>query len=398
MNIKIVNDRKTENEFISFPRKLYKNDPNHVMPFDRDIRAAFDPEKNIHFKQGDARRWILQNDAGKTIGRIAAFYEEEKANADYAKNGGCGFFECINSQQAANMLFDAAAAWLEEQGFEAMTGPVNFGENESNWGCLVHGFEPQGYGMAYNLPYYRELFENYGFQLYYRQYSFHIDIGKPFPERFWKIAEWINKRPGYSFRHFEYREADTFVNDTVKVYNEAWPLLKEDYTPLDPKAVYELMQKAKPILDPELVWFAYKDGEPIAFFTFLPDANQIFRHLNGKLHLWNMLRFMWMKKRKVMTRMRGNAAGVSPRFQNSGVESGVIYQLNKVVERKPWYKQVELSWVGDFNPKMISLYKATGASHAKTHHTYRYMINKEIPFRRFMPEKVDESVLPGGTD
>lgn len=396
MKIKIVNNRKTENEFIGFPRKLYKNDPNFVMPFDRDIRAAFDPQKNVHFSQGDARRWILVNDAGKTIGRIAAFYEEEKANADYAKNGGCGFFECINSQQSANMLFDAAAAWLAEQGFEAMTGPVNFGENESNWGCLVHGFEPQGYGMAYNLPYYRELFENYGFQLYYRQYSFHIDIGKPFPERFWKIAEWINKRPGYSFRHFEYREADTFVNDTVKVYNEAWPLLKEDYTPLDPKAVYELMQKAKPILDPELVWFAYKDGEPIAFFTFLPDANQIFLHLNGRLHLWNMLRFMWMKKRKVMTRMRGNAAGVSPKFQNSGVESGVIYQLKQVVDRKPWYKQVELSWVGDFNPKMISLYQATGASHAKTHHTYRYMINKEIPFRRFMPERVDESVLPDG--
>lgn len=394
MKIKTVHDRKTEREFIGFPRKLYRNDPNHVMPFDRDIRAAFDPEKNVHFENGDARRWILQSDDGKVIGRIAAFYEADKAEADYARNGGCGFFECINSQEAANMLFDAAAEWLREKGFQAMTGPVNFGENESNWGCLVHGFEPQGYGMAYNLPYYRELFENYGFQLYYRQYSFHIDIEKPFPERFWKIAEWINQRPGYSFRHFEYKKADQFVNDLVKVYNEAWPLLKEDYTPMDPKSVYEVMQKARPILDPELAWFAYKDGEPIAFFTFLPDANQILRHLNGKLHLWNKFRFVLMKKRKVITRMRGSAAGVSPKYQNSGVESGVIYQLKQVVERKTHYKQVELSWVGDFNPKMLALYKATGAYHAKTHHTYRYMIDKKIPFRRFMPEKVDESALP----
>ncbi len=58
-------------------------------------------------------------------------------------------------------------------------------------------------GMTYNLPYYQELFENYGFKLYYRQLSFHLDLEKPFPERFWKIAEWINKRKGYSYKHFD---------------------------------------------------------------------------------------------------------------------------------------------------------------------------------------------------
>jgi hypothetical protein len=394
MKITEVTNKQAEREFIKLPKNLYKNDPNYVPAFDKDIKAAFNPEQNVHFQNGDACRWLLVNNSGNTIGRIAAFYEKDKAEADYVKSGGCGFFECINSQEAANLLFNTAANWLKERGYEAMTGPINFGENESNWGCLVHGFEPQGYGMSYNHSYYKDLFENFGFQLYYRQFSFHIDIDKPFPERFWKIAEWIYKRPNYSFRHFEYKNADKFVNDTVKVYNEAWPLLKDDFTPMDPKAVYELMHKAKPILDPELCWFAYHNDEPIAFFTFLPDANQIFRHLNGKLHLWNKLRFLILKKRKVMTRMRGNAAGVSPKFQNSGVESGIIYQLNEVVKRRSHYKQVELSWVGDFNPKMISLYKATGAYHAKTHHTYRYMINKEIAFQRFMPEKVDESILP----
>lgn len=394
MEIIKVTNKKTERAFINLPRKLYKDDPNYVLAFDKDIKAAFDPQKNVHFNNGDASRWILTNESGYVIGRIAAFYEKDKAEADYVKSGGCGFFECINSQEAANLLFDTAVNWLTDKGYEAMTGPINFGENESNWGCLVHGFEPQGYGMSYNHAYYQELFENYGFQMYYRQYSFHLDIDKPFPERFWKIAEWINKRPNYSFKHFEYKDAEKYVNDTVKVYNEAWPLLKDDFTPLDPKAVYEVMQKAKPILDPELCWFAYNKDEAIAFFTFLPDANQILRHLNGKLHLLNKIRFIILKKRKVMTRMRGNAAGVSPKFQNSGVESGIIYQLNEIVKRRPHYKQVELSWVGDFNPKMISLYKATGAYHAKTHYTYRYMINKEIPYQRFMPEKLDESIIP----
>ncbi|MCF8224400.1 MAG: hypothetical protein K9J30_00825 [Bacteroidales bacterium] len=395
MKINTVDDKKSEREFLDLPRKLYKNDPKHVMPFDNEIKAAFDPIRNVHFQNGDACRWILINDSGNIIGRIAAFYEKDKARADYVKSGGCGFFECINSKDAANLLFDAAAGWLKDKGLEAMTGPVNFGESESNWGCLVHGFEPQGYGMAYNPPYYRELFENYGFQLYYKQYSFHIDIEKPFPERFWKIAEWINKRQHYSFRHFEYRHTDRFVKDMVKVYNETWPHLKDDFTPMEPDSVYEILQKAKPILDPELCWFAYYKDEPIAFFIFLPDANQILKHLNGKLHLYNKIKFLYLKNRKTMTRMRGSAAGVCPKFQKSGVESGIIYQLKKVVEKNPHYKQVELSWVGDFNSKMIALYRATGAYHAKTHHTYRYMINKKIPFKRFMPEKVDPSIQPG---
>lgn len=113
-----------------------------------------------------------------------------------------------------------------------MTGPINFGENDTNWGCLVHGFMPQAVGMTYNFPYYQDHFEEYGFKLYYRQFSFHLDLDKPFPERFWKIAKWINKREGYSYKHFNMKQVSGFVDDTVAIYNEAWPSLKEDFTPI----------------------------------------------------------------------------------------------------------------------------------------------------------------------
>ena len=69
-------------------------------------------------------------------------------------------------------------------GMEAMDGPVNFGENLINWGLLVKGFEPQGFGMPYNKPYYQGLFEAYGFQVYFEQYSYHLNHKDPFPERF----------------------------------------------------------------------------------------------------------------------------------------------------------------------------------------------------------------------
>jgi hypothetical protein len=394
MRILGVHNRKEEKAFLDFPRKLYHNDLNYVVQFDSEIRSAFDRKVNPYFKHGEAVRWIAQNDRGETVGRIAAFYNTHKDEADYVRNGGCGFFESIDDQQVAFLLFDTAKAWLQDNGYESMTGPINFGENDTNWGCLVQGFVPQALGMNYNFPYYKQLFESYGFQLYYRQLSFHLDIVKPFPERFWKIAKWINNREGYSYKHFDLKKTAQFVDDTAAIYNQAWSKFREDFTPMDPASLYDELRKIKPILDPEMIWYAYHNGEPICFYMFLPDANQIFRHLNGKLHLINKLRFLNYKRKKTITRVRGTAAGVIPKFQNSGVESGIFYLLRKVMDHKPQYTEFELSWVGDFNPKMISLYMATGAVHAKTHYTFRYLFDRERPYQRFMEDAVDESKLP----
>ena len=394
MQINPVKTGKSEREFLNFPRRLYHNDPHYIVPFDNEIRKAFNRKVNPYFDHGDAVRWIVVNEENQTIGRIAAFYDRDKDESESVKSGGCGFFESINDRQVAYLLFDTAREWLREKGYEAMTGPINFGENDTNWGCLVHGFIQQGLGMNYNLPYYRELFESYGFKLFYRQFSFHLDLDKPFPERFWKIAEWINHREGYSYRHFDPKHASKYIDDTVAIYNQAWVSLKEDFTPMDPASLYDELRKVKAIMDPEMIWYAYHNDEPIAFFMFLPDANQIFRHLNGKLHLINKLRFLYYKRMNTITRARGTAAGVIPKFQNSGVESGIFYQMKQVMDRKPHYKQFELSWVGDFNPKMIALYQASGASHAKTHHTYRYLFDPNQPFHRYMEEIVDESKLP----
>ena len=91
-----------------------------------------------------------------------------------------------------------------------------------------------------------------------------------------------------------------------------------------------------------------------------------------------------------MTRMRAVVGGVHPTHQNSGVESAIFFQLYKVFKKKPWFKELELSWVGDYNPKMIAIYEALGAKKAKTHITYRYLINKELSFIRYKDEISDK--------
>lgn len=379
-------DRK---EFLKFPKTLYKDDPNWICPLDSGIESVFDPQKNHAFRHGKATRWILRDEKGQTIGRVAAFIDEVRSAANSQPTGGMGFFEVIDNRDAAYLLIDTARDWLKANGMEAMDGPVNFGENDNNWGLLVDGFVPQGYGMPYNKEYYKAYFENYGFKNYFEQYSYHVPVDK-FPDRIMKIAEWISRRQGYSFRHFEKKNSSRYVNDIVEIYNATWSVFKDDFTPLDPSVLLESLEKAEFIIDEELIWFGYFNEKPIAFFILFPDVNQILRHLNGKLTPVNLIKLFYYKLKHEMTRMRAVVGGVHPSYQNSGVESAIFYQLFKVFVSKPWYKELELSWVGDFNPKMISIYEAIGSKKAKTHVTYRYMINDSLPFVRYKDEMAEK--------
>jgi hypothetical protein len=389
-------DRK---EFHNFPKRLYSDDPNWISPFDSVIEAIFDPSKNHSFEHGEAARWILIDENNKIIGRIAAFVDRVRSAANRQPTGGLGFFEVIEEKEAAFKLFDTAKEWLSLRGMEAMDGPINFGENDSFWGLLVDGFMPQSYGMPYNKKYYRDFFESYGFRNYFDQYSYHRTIRgtdnkiEYFPDRIMKVAEWLTKRPGYTFSHFEFRNSRKYMENICEIYNTTWIYLKDDFTPLVPSILDESLQKAKPVLDEELVWFAYYNNKPIGFFILLPDLNQILRHLNGKLQVPDMIKFVYYKLTHEMTRIRAIVGGVLRSHQNTGVEAAIFFKLYEVFKRKPWLKELELSWVGDYNPKMLATYEALGAKKAKTHITYRYLINDNLKFIRYKDEMTEKQEI-----
>jgi hypothetical protein len=264
-----------------------------------------------------------------------------------------------------------------------MDGPVNFGENFFNWGLLADGFHRQSFGMPYHPPYYKKLFEKYGFQTYYKQFSYHLDITSPdLPARFWKIAEWVSKKKDFHYKNFSFKDQDRCIDDFISIYHQAWDK-HGNYKTISREDLKALIRDARQILEEEFIWYVYFKDEPIAFFMMIPDLNQILVHLkNGKLSLFNILKLIYLKKRKIMTRCRVLVMGVIPKFQGAGIESGIFWQLRQVLLKKDWYKEMELSWVGDFNPKMITLFDAVGGKYAKTHLTMRYLFDRNKPFER----------------
>jgi len=379
-----VKDKKTEKAFIQLPVRLYKGEENYIRPLDKDIKAVFDPTKNKNFRNGKAIRWILEKN-GAVIGRIAAFYDKKTAAKNDQPTGGIGFFECINDQEAANILFNAGRQWLEAEGMEAMDGPVNFGDRNSWWGLLVEGFTEPNYQMPYNFPYYKELFEHYGWQLYFNQYTYRRPQGpeRGLTKRFYDKANLNIDNPDYEFRHITKAEYGVVHEYFHEVYNKAWGG-HSGVKAMPLKSAQALFKQMKPIADVKLLWFAFYKKQPVAFFISMPELNQLYKHLNGQWNLWSKLRFLYYLKTGACHKALGVVFGVVPEHQGKGIESAlVVSYVNKLAWKKGFqYQELEMNWIGDFNPKMMRVVEQLEGDIYKTHITYRYLFDRTKEFKR----------------
>lgn len=370
MRIIEVVSKQQVRQFVKLPRQLYKNDTQWVCPLDQDIETVFDPDENTYFKEGEAKRWLLVDDNDNPIGRVAAFYNEKYFAQTGQKIGGMGFFECIQNQEAAFLLFDICKEWLQSKGIHAMDGPINFGERDRFWGLMVKGFSNPSYLENYNPPYYESFFSNYGFKTIIEQSTSEITITEFNYDRFHRISQRVLNNPDYHFEHFKLSELSRFASDFMTIYNKAWAH-RSDFVPMTKDRVETVLKSIKPILLENLIWFAYAHGEPAGFYISVIDVNQIFKHLKGKMDLWAKVKFVWYKTFGRIDRVRGIVFGVVPQYQNLGLETGMIMKFHDAILSYPNIKASELAWIGDFNPKMHSLFAALGARSTKVHHTYR---------------------------
>jgi hypothetical protein len=385
MQLVRVSTSKQEDEWIGFPSILYVNDPFYIRNIDQETRDIFDPKENRVFSESEsvAIRWTLKKD-GKTIGRIAAFVNGRTLDKETQPTGGCGFFDCIDNQEAANMLFDTAKDWLQLRGMEAMDGPINFGERDKFWGVLIDGFVPQNYGMLYNAPYYKDLLEGYGFQLYFKQFTYARDIRKTkdFEPRFYERAQLALDNPDLSFRHLTKKDMPMAATYFHEVYNNAWGG-HSGVKPMTLEQCEKMMKKLKPIMDRRLLYFGFYKEQPISFFISIPELNQLFKHVNGKMDALGKVKFMYHKLTGSCTKALGLIFGVVPEWHGKGVEAATVVAFSKLAWGKGLpYETIEMNWCGDFNPKMMRVCEQLGSEIIKTHATYRYLFDREKPFLR----------------
>ncbi len=364
----------TRRDFHRLPFLIYKNDPNWVPHLQQEIEEVFNPKHNACFSYGEAVRWVLYGKTKEPIGRVAAFINNKTAYSYGQPTGGIGFFECIEDKASAFALFDKCRDWLQARGMKAMDGPVNFGEKDRFWGLLAEGDNTRAiYAMNHNPPYYKRFFEEYGFTNFYEQIVYYRNTTDPPNARLVRLAERVTGDPNYRFETLDKKQAAKYAEDFRTIYNKAWKAERTDFEELSSERALELMRKLKPILDEDTNWFAYYKNEPAGVFICIPELNAIMRHVKGNFNLWGKLKFLWYMKTEGCRTMLGIVFGIAPEFQGKGIEAAIFTELGKRIQPKKSYDQILISWIGNFNQKMMHLLTALlDAVPYKKFITYRY--------------------------
>lgn len=379
MKVQEVKSAADIKAFHKLPFKIYKNDPYWIPHLKQDLEKIFDPKTNKKWRHGEATRWLLYNDQNEVIGRIAAWVN--KKNPEHP--AGCGYFECIDDQDAAFLLFDTAKEWIESKGGTQMDGPTNFGENHQYWGLITENFEePPYYMQGYNPEYYVNFFVNYGFQVYYNQHIFYRDLLVPLQEKFKDRADRLRADPKFKVAPMDMSRFMDYAEEFRTVYNRAWANRQSGFAEMSKAQAIAIFKGLKPVVDPDIVLFAYYDDKPIGMYLQLPEINQIFKYIHGNLNLLGKLKFLYHKKRKTVNRCFGMVFGIDPDFQGRGVEGIIFKYIETDIVPKGVYKDLIITWIGDFNPKMITIIEGLGAKQIRSLATYRYLFDRNEEFKR----------------
>jgi GNAT superfamily N-acetyltransferase len=366
--ISLVTTKQERKSFIDFPYNHYSatNDTHWVPPLKMEQKKLLDEKKNPFFENGHVELFLAEKD-GEVCGRIAAIQDFRYNKQHDNKTAFFGFFECIDDQSVANLLFKAAEDWLRERGHTEILGPANPSMMDEI-GILVDGFHHYpSIMMPYHKPYYDKLLKNAGLEKRMDLYAFRVTQATVNRQRMYRAEEIVRRRlPTLKLREIDPDNLQEEIEIVRNIYNKAWAD-NWGFIPLTKKELESLAKDLKLILDPEIAHIAEIGNEPVAFSIALPDLNQVLRKMDGTLFPIGIFKLLW--HRKNIDQIRTALMGVLPEYQGKGIDA-LLHKEAILNGTEAGYKSAELSWVLESNKAMIQVAKRIGAHIEKTYRVY----------------------------
>jgi GNAT superfamily N-acetyltransferase len=340
--------------FIKLPWRLYRNERNWVPPLISERKKFLDRDDNPFFEHAEAEYFLAWRD-GEPVGRICAHVDRNLNEYQDNEWGLFGFFEAEDDPEVARGLLEAADDWLRAHGRDRMVGPMDFTTNDE-CGLLVEGHERRPLILqGWHHPYYRPLLEGYGLDKSMDLYMWELRLDEVeerggFHPMIQAAAKKVTGEHGVTVRHMRKRDFEAELGHFLEVYNAAWER-NWGFVPMTEHEIDHLAEQFKPVVIPELVPMAEKDGKLIGFGIALPDLNVIFRtNRSGRLFPV-VLRLLWALKTKRIRRARILLLGVIPAFQGKGVDAMLYHWIwTKSGERGIYWG--EAGWILEDNPAM----------------------------------------------
>jgi GNAT superfamily N-acetyltransferase len=376
LRIKQVTSRLDGRTFLTFPWRIYRSDPLWVPPLLPDRSAAIDPRRGQFFQRGDAEFFIAWR-GREPVGTICCAEDREDNHARSWRDGMIGFFECIDDDAVATLLFDHAAGWARARGLDTLYGPFNL-DREDAYGVLLEGRDrPPALLCGHTPAYYQRFFEAYGFEPARGDnlaFAFDIDPAAPQLQRLARLAERVRSRTRYRVRGADLAQWDAEISRVHILMNRSLAHLP-DFTPWDRATLSALLAPFRRIADPELVLFAETvDGETVGWLPGIPNLNEALIGVNGLRHPWNYAQLL-LRMRQRPESLAVKSVLVPPEYWDTGVAVLLFDELARRAAAKG-YRWADLSLTSADNPRTPILAEHMGARIYKRYRVYRKWLTR----------------------
>ena len=364
--VTFVASEEEKQTFIEFPYSHYADDQYWVAPLIIEQKKLLDTNKNPFYKNAEIALFnVSYND--KHAGRIAAIVDHRYNKHHNTKTGFFGFFECINQQSTADLLFKVAEDWLREKGMNSVMGPANPSMMDEI-GILVEGFDKYPtILMPYHKEYYDDIIKNSGYKKEMDLLAYLVTQDSVDHERANRAMDIVKKRlPGISIRKIKMRKIKEEVKIIREIFNSAWKN-NWGFIPLSSEEFDKLASDLKSIVDDDFAHIAEIDGVPVAFSIALPDYNQIFRKMNGRLLPIGIFKILW--NRNKINKVRTALMGVIPEYQGRGIDA-LLHREAILSGMKKGVYSSEVGWILENNFQMVRVAERLGGTIDKRYRVY----------------------------
>jgi GNAT superfamily N-acetyltransferase len=369
LEIRKVQSRRDLKDFILFPWKVYRNDPHWVPPLIMEMKDRLNRKKHPFFEHAEAD-YFLAYRGGEAVGRIAAILDRSHNEAHREKTSFFGLYESQNDVETARALIDTAAAWGSERGMDRLRGPVNLSMNDE-CAFLLEGFDaPPVVMMPYNPPYYLELMDKCGLVKAKDLYAFLKGRARKLSPRAEEFLKQLRDSKRFTFRRISKDRIQQEALDIAKIYNSGWTN-NWGFVPWSDSEMRHMAQNLARFADLDLVLFAEHEGRTVGFAAALPDFNQVFIRMNGRLFPFGIFKFL--ASRRKITGVRAIVFGVVPEFMHTGLAYLLYDEFEKAIIAKG-YEWCELSWQLEDNQAINHFAASIGATLYKKYRIYEKQI------------------------
>jgi GNAT superfamily N-acetyltransferase len=361
IRVRRADSSRDVNAFVRFPVRIYRDDPNWVAPIASLQRDKLDPKRNPFWRHA-TRTLFLALRGDEVVGTIAAIVDRNRL-ASAESEGMFGFFESIDEPAVARALLDAAARELRSQGIARMTGPFSPSASDE-YGILVDGFDTRPALIeAHSPPYYGALMEACGMEKQRDAYAWLVKA-KPgtrraeelLPTRIGEVARRIRAASGVHTRSLDLTRFDDEIATVTRLFNASLATVP-DFVPVAVDEFRALANSVKTFLDPDLVRFVERDGEPVAFALAIPDINEALQAARGSLFPTGAMKIWWKQRR--LTRASFKILAVLPAYRHRGYDAVLVLDVAQAILDKG-FTECDLSMTGEENAKINRYLQALG--------------------------------------